>query len=152
MSFHAWEQAIQKSYNEERDVTIDRLREVLAFPYHPDTEWLLFHVEGYEGFYGIRPIPMKGAHSISIDASNNPIHLTKLHDLEFSFSSVRYFNPNELEDDEEVEEFDEYAKKLLYEWFADRFFNAGGALFALPCYLQFHDDGHRFDMKTKQWV
>ncbi|MBA4544575.1 MULTISPECIES: hypothetical protein [Thermoactinomyces] len=146
-----WKQAIEKSYNEEKDGTIERLHEVLQFPYHPDTQWILFLVEGYEGFYGIRPIPMKGSHSISIDSSNHPIYETKLQDLEFSFSSVRYFDPNELDDDE-IEEFDEYAEKYLYEWFSDRFLEAGGDSFPVPCYLQFHDGGKRFNMKTKQWV
>jgi hypothetical protein len=98
------------------------------------TPWLLFLVEGYEGFYGIRPIPMKESHSISVDTSNTPIHQTELQDLEFSFSSVRYFDPNELEDDDEIEEFDEYAEKYLYEWFSDRFLEAGGLSFSLPCY------------------
>jgi hypothetical protein len=58
----------KKSYNREKGVTLERLHEVLRFPYHPDTQWILFLAEGYEGFYGICPIPMKGSNSISVDA------------------------------------------------------------------------------------
>lgn len=156
LSSYSWKQAIQKSYDDEKDVAIERLRKVLAFPYHPDTDWLLFLIERDKKLYGydfeIRPIPKnEDWESIFVDASDNPIYLTNLKDLKFSFSSYRYLGSIEFKDEEEIDEFNEYAESYLCKWFSDRFLEAGGDSFPLPCYIQFEDTVNRFDMRIKEW-
>ncbi|MFG3700376.1 hypothetical protein ACGF5C_21015 [Micromonospora sp. NPDC047620] len=44
-------QQIIKNVDKKRDKTLSDLREVLGYPYHPDTRALIFRVEGdYAGF------------------------------------------------------------------------------------------------------
>jgi len=48
------ETSLQKSCEEEKAASRKGLRKILVFRFHTDTDWLLFLVAGYKGFYEIR--------------------------------------------------------------------------------------------------
>jgi hypothetical protein len=106
--------------------------------------FLLFEIHGYQGDFGINPIPMI---DLGETCEQNAFgeSLEDLHDG-FSYSTLLHVEP------ERKDVFSELARKIIVSWFSLQFRNAGGDSVPYKCYLMWHDDGIAFHLNDQVWV
>lgn len=79
-------QQIIKNIDKKRDKTLSKLREVLDYPYHPDTKILIFRVEGDSGAYGMNLLAANEHWDmIEVNADGEDLYGTRFLHFGFSF-------------------------------------------------------------------
>jgi hypothetical protein len=142
------------SFEEDRQTVEEELKQVLSFPYHPDTKLLVFELEGYSGDFGLKPFAMKDSYIfVDEDANGTPLYETPFDQFAFGVSAYEFLQ-DELEhmDDEEIGELDDFAIECLCEWFSDLFQAVKDKSFTITGMIKQHDHSGMYSLQDKKWV
>ncbi|MER5333770.1 hypothetical protein [Micromonospora sp. NPDC002717] len=145
-------QQIVKNIDKKRDKTLSKLREVLDYPYHPDTKILIFRVEGDSGAYGMNLLAANEHWDmIEVNADGEDLYGTRFLHFGFNFYVLEDcdVSPARTSLPEQISKF---TRDYLYPWFADRFEELGGKDRPFDCVLQKHDTLRGFSMKERKWI
>lgn len=150
-----WIEKIIASFDDDREVTLDILKQILNFPFHPDTQLILFEITGNSGIFGLIPFVMKDSdYHIDEDAFGTPLIDTPFNELSFGFSAYNYLE-NEVKrmSSDEIGDLDHLAIDFLCEWFSSIYHEvSGNSSITFTCMLQIHDTPHVYACKERQWL
>jgi len=147
-----WKGKIISSFDEDREISLDELKQVLCFPFHPDTQLIVFELEGHFGDFGLKPFAMKDSYYfVDTDASNTPLYQTSFDEFSFGFSAYDYLDEVNQMSPDEIGELDNLAIDCLCEWFADLSQEVGGDS-PIACMIQIHDTMGVYLLQERKWL
>jgi hypothetical protein len=145
-------QKIIASFDEKRGATLDVIRKILNFPFHPDTQLILFEIQGYSGSFGLTPFAMKDSdYDIDEDAFGTPLYQTQFGKFSFGFSAYNHLDEVKQMSSEEIGELDDLAIDCLCEWFANLYHEVSGSS-PISCMIQIHDTTGVYSLKEREWL
>ena len=147
-----WKKKIIASYDEKREATLDVLKKILHFPFHPDTQLILFEIQGYSGTFGLTPFAMKDSdYHIDEDAFGTPLYKTQFGKFSFGLSAYNYLDEVKQMSPEEIGELDDLAIDCLCEWLANLYHEVSGN-FPITCMIQIHDTTGVYSLQEREWL
>lgn len=145
-------QQIMKNIDNEKNETLEELREVLTYPYHPDTKALIFRVESDRGAFGMNLLAVdQDGDYMRFNANGESLYNTKFNFFGFGFYAFEDCGVS-VDETDLLEKMSKFARDYLYEWFADRLEELGGKEYPIDCVLQKHDALRGFHMQERKWI
>ncbi|WP_040834569.1 hypothetical protein [Nocardia brevicatena] len=149
---HEWREKIIASFEADREDTLDELKQILSFPFHPDTRLVMFELHGNGGVFGLNPWPMKdGDYHIDIDASGTPLYQTGFDEFGCGFSAYDQLDEVNRMSPEEIGDLDDLAIDYLCDWFADLLHELNADL-PISYAIQRHDYTGVYSVPEKEWL
>ncbi|MEV5764815.1 hypothetical protein AB0L34_09595 [Micromonospora sp. NPDC052213] len=143
---------IVRNIDTEREDTIEELREIFSYPYHADTGALIFRLEVDRGAFGINLVAAdRDGGYIRVNSLGESLYATRFNRFGFGWSA---FANCGIEVDEigRLQQAGRFATRHLYEWFTDRFAEAGGLDFPIACVLTKHEASRGWHLQQRTWT
>ncbi|WP_040790223.1 hypothetical protein [Nocardia paucivorans] len=148
---HEYREKIIASFETYREKTLDDLKRILNFPFHPDTRLLMFELHGHHGDFGLHPWVMRDSYyHVDIDASGTPLYRTGFDQLALGFDAYARLDEVDRMSPDEVGDLDDLAVNYLCGWFADMLREANTDL-PLVYAIRRHDHPGVYSVAEKQW-
>ncbi|MDR6227146.1 hypothetical protein [Desmospora profundinema] len=143
--------SIRNNIDAEMKSTVNEIKRMFQYPFHPETKYLKLEFEGHSGTFGFYPkIYNDNGEELEENAHGELLESTEFSDLDFgylTFNSLKYENDFDL-----IFELDQYSKEYLFEWFRALFMEHGGANFPITTILHEHDALKAYHLQKGIWI
>jgi hypothetical protein len=142
-------QLVIESVNELKKESVETFRNLLQYPYHQDTKFVILEIRGDGGYFGINVSAMASWEKQLLEnAYGEPSLLLD----GFLFQADSKLDCSVFEDDDMIDEIDNFVKDYLVTFLQECFNDAGGKLSKIPYYLYYPNTGAAYDLLSEKWL